>query len=41
MFYNNNYMIALAEVTNTEILSFTAILAFKLLFININDTRHC
>ena len=33
-------MIALAEITNTEIFSFTAILAFKLLFINRNDTRN-
>ena len=44
--YNNNYMIASTQITNTEILAFTAVLVFQLLscqvlFINRKDNRNC
>ena len=36
--YNNKYMIALTQITNTEIFAFIAVLV---LFINIKDNRNC
>ena len=44
--YNNKYMIALAQITNTEIFAFIAILVLKLwnpkvLFINRKGNRNC
>ena len=44
--YNNKYMIALTQITNTETFTFIAVVAFKLLsrkalFINKRDNRHC
>ena len=44
--YNNKYMIASTEITNTEIFAFIAFLVFKLssrkvLFINNKDNRSC
>ena len=44
--YNNKYMIASAQVTNTEIFAFIAVLVFnllsrKVLFINKKDNRIC
>ena len=44
--YNNKYMIALAQITNTEIFAFIAVLVFKLLsrkvlFINRKENRKC
>ena len=44
--YNNKYMIALTQLTNTEIFAFTAVQVFKLLsgkvlFINKKDNRDC
>ena len=43
---NNKYMIALTQITNTEIFTFHAVLVFKLLsckvlFINRKDNRNC
>ena len=42
----NKYMIASAQITNSEIFAFIAVLAFKLLsrkdlFINRKDNRNC
>ena len=44
--YNNKYMIASTQITNTEIFTFIAVLVFKLLsrkilFINRKDNRNC
>ena len=44
--YNNKYLIALTQITTTEIFAFIAILVFKLLsrevlFINRKDNRNC
>ena len=44
--FNNKYMIALTQITNTEIFAFIAVLVFKLLsrkvlFINRKDNRNC
>ena len=44
--YNNKYMIASTQITNTEIFAFIAVLDFKLLrrkvlFINRKDNRNC
>ena len=44
--YNSKYMIALIQITNTEIFAFTVVLVFKLLsrkvlFINRKDNRNC
>ena len=44
--YNKKYIIASAQITNTKILAFIAILVFKLLsrkvlFINRKDNRNC
>ena len=44
--YNNKYMRALTQITNTEIFTFITILVFKLLdskvlFINKKDNRNC
>ena len=44
--YNNKYMIASTQITNTEIFAFIAVLDFKLLhrkvlFINKKDDRKC
>ena len=44
--YNNKYMIASTQITNTEIFAFVAVLVFKLLarkvlFINRKDNRNC
>ena len=44
--FNNKYMIALTQVTNTEIFAFIPVLVFKLLsrkvlFINWKDNRNC
>ena len=44
--YNNKYMIAPTQRTNTEIFAFTSLLVFKLLsrkvlFINKKDNRNC
>ena len=44
--YNNKYLIALTEITNSEIFAFSSVLAFKLLsckvlFINRKDKRNC
>ena len=44
--YNNKYMIALTQITNTEIFALIAVLIFKLLsrnvlFINRKDNRNC
>ena len=44
--YNNKYMIASIQITNTEIFVFIAVLVFKLLsdevlFINKDDIRNC
>ena len=44
--YDNNYMIASTQITNTEIFTFIAVLVFKLLsqkvlFINRKDNRNC
>ena len=44
--YNNKYIIASTQITNTEILAFIAVLIFKLLsrkvlFINRKDSRNC
>ena len=44
--YNNKYMIASTQVTNTEIFAFTAVLVFmllspKILFIIRKDSRNC
>ena len=43
--YNNKYMIASTQITNTEIFAFIAVLVFKLLsrkvlFINRKDNRN-
>ena len=42
----NKYLIALTEITNSEIFAFSSVLAFKLLsckilFINRKDKRNC
>ena len=44
--YNNKYMIALTQITNTEIFALIAVLIFKLLsrsvlFINRKENRNC
>ena len=44
--YNDKYMIALTQITNTEMFAFIAVLVFKLmsrkiLFINRKDNRNC
>ena len=44
--YNNKYMIASTQITNTKIFAFIAVLAFKLLdckvlFVNRKDNRYC
>ena len=44
--YNNNYMIASTQITNTEIFAIIAVLVFKLLshkvlFIDRKDNRNC
>ena len=44
--YNNKYMIASTQITNTEIFTFITSLVFKLLsrkvlFINRKDNRNC
>ena len=44
--YNNKYMIASTQITNTEISAFIAVLVFKLLsrkvlFINRKESRDC
>ena len=44
--YNNKYIIALTQMTNTEIFTFKAIVAFKLLnhevlFTNRKNNRNC
>ena len=44
--YNNKYIIALTQITNTEIFAFKAIVVFKLLnhevlFTNRKDYRNC
>ena len=44
--YNNKYIIALTEITNTEIFAFKAVAVFKLLnhevlFTNRKDNRNC
>ena len=44
--YNSIYMIALTQITNTEIFAFIVVLVFKLfsrkvLFINKKDKRNC
>ena len=44
--YNNNYMIASTQITNTEIFAFIAFLILKLsnrkvLFLNRKDNRNC
>ena len=44
--YNNKYMIALTQITNTEVFTFIAVLVLKLLsrkvlFINRKDNRNC
>ena len=44
--YNNKYMIASTQITNTDIFAFIAVLVFKLLghevlFINKKDKRNC
>ena len=44
--YNNKYIIALTQTTNTEIFAFKAIVVFKLLnhevlFTNRKDNRNC
>ena len=44
--YNNKYIIALAQITNTEIFTFKAVVVFKLLndevlFTNRKDSRNC
>ena len=44
--YNNKYIIALTQITNTEIFAFTAVLVFKLLsrkvlFTSRKDNRNC
>ena len=44
--YNNKYMIALTQITNTEICAFIVVLVFKLLsckvlFIKRIDNRNC
>ena len=44
--YNNKYMIASIQITDTEIFAFIAVLVFKLLkhkvlFINRKDNRNC
>ena len=44
--YNNKYMMALTQITNTEIFTFIAVLFFKLLsgkYLSINrkDYRNC
>ena len=44
--YNNRYMIALTQITNTEIFTLIAVLVFNLLsrevlFLNRNDNRNC
>ena len=45
-FYNNKYMIAATQITNTEVFAIIAVLVFKLLrrkvlFINRKDNRNC
>ena len=44
--HNNKYIIALTQLTNTEIFAFIAVLVFqllslKVLFINRKDNRNC
>ena len=44
--YNNRYMIALTQITNTEIFTLIAVLVFNLLsrevlFLNGKDNRNC
>ena len=44
--YNDKYMIASTQITNTEIFAFITVLVFKLLsrnvlFINRKDNRNC
>ena len=44
--YNNNYMIASTQITNTEIFTFIAVVVFKLLsrkilFTNRKDDGNC
>ena len=44
--YNNKYMIASAQITNTEIFAFIAVLVFnllrdKVLLLNRKDNRNC
>ena len=44
--FNNKYMIALTQITNTEIFALIAVLVFeilsrKVLFINWKDNRNC
>ena len=44
--YNNKYIIALTQITNTEVFAFIAVLVFKLLsckalLINVKDNRNC
>ena len=44
--YNNKYIIAFAQVTNTEVFAFKAVVVFKLLnhevfFTNRKDSRNC
>ena len=44
--YNNKYMIALTQITNTEVFAFMTVLVFKLLsckvlFTNRKDNRNC
>ena len=44
--YNNKYIIALAQITNTGIFAFKAVVVFKLLnhevlFTNRKDSRNC
>ena len=44
--YNNKYILALAQITNTEIFAFKAVVVFKLLnhevlFTNRKDSRNC
>ena len=44
--YNNKYIIAFTQITNTEIFAFKAVVVFKLLnhevlFTNRKDSRNC
>ena len=44
--YNDKYIIALTQITNTEIFAFKAVVVFKLLnhevlFTNRKDSRNC